>query len=535
MFCLPEDVRQYHLSVGWAYGFLGIIMGSYISRLPDLKDDFHLSNTLLGVILISAAVGAITAMPLILYLNKIYGSAITLLIGSLWVATIFPLIGIQGYHFITLAISFYFIGCGMAMIDVSMTSQVVIIEKKYQVNQMGIYGGTMAFGNFMGVLLGGGFAALDFSIRNHFLLMSLASLPFILLSYCYLFSKDEENSFVDQEVNPQAPMPLPSEHPGLLLQQGSFDSSILPLINPSLDQSLATSETFSENDNKQSKWRGDKNSYPPESQRILIYLCAVGFLNQVCCGSISDWSVVYYHENLDASPLERSFGFAMFALSSAVGSVYSDTICKYYSRKFILTMSGICGMIGIGFVYAAQWIPFPIYVASFGLLVSGFGLSSIGPVIASSGGDIPSIRPSDAVSYIAAVTYLGYLLGPPFFGTIADLLHGVQWGYLFIIGFIFLMILFPGNPPVNKYLKIYYQKQFSYNQMIENDPSEGEEDNNDDDGNHESQLLSSDTFHTAESDDDDEEYGNDDDGDDDEDQRTEDFVNSLERLSYPVF
>lgn len=119
-------------------------------------------------------------------------------------------------------------------------------------------------------------------------------------------------------------------------------------------------------------------------------------------------------------------------------------------------------MIGIGFVYAAQWTPLSIYVASFGLLISGFGLSFIGPVIASSGGDIPSIRPSDAISYIAAVTYLGYLLGPPFFGTVADLLHGVQWGYLFIIGFILLMVLIPGNPPVNKYVAIHRHKQPSY-------------------------------------------------------------------------
>jgi MFS family permease len=491
-------VRRYHLSVGWAYGFLGMVMGHYISRLPDLKHDFHLSNTLLGVILVFAAIGAITAMPLTLYLNKRYGSAVTLLIGSLWLDTVFPLVGLdihQGYQFASLVICFYFIGCGMAIIDVSMTSQVVVIEKKYQVNQMGIYGGTMAFGNFFGVLLGGGFAA------------------------CYLFSKDEENSFVGQEVESTAPMPLPSEHPGLLLaQQGSFDSSIAPLIYPSLDQSLATSETLSENDKQYKK---TETPYPPESRRMLVYLCTVGFLNQVCCGSISDWSVVYFHENLSASPFERSFGFAMFALSSAIGSVYSDTICKYYSRKIIFTMSGCCGMIGLGLVFAAQWLPFSIYLASFGLLVSGFGLSSIGPVVASSGGDIPSIRPSDAVSYIAAVTYLGYLLGPPFFGTIGDLLQGVQWDYLFMIALLFLMVILPGNPPVNKYLKT-YQKQLY--QHIRNPEDEEREDEDDE------------SLNTADT----EEIGRrrereDSEENDDDHQTIEDFGNSLERLSYPVF
>jgi MFS family permease len=503
---------QFHGPVGWYYFYLGLIMGSYIARLPDMKESYHLSNTMLGVVLIFAAIGAISSMPLVLSLNRRYGSAKTLLLGGLWVEIVIPFLGMTQFQLPLLIPSFFFIGCGMALIDVSMTAQVVIIEKKSHKNQMGVYGGTMALGNFVGVLIGGGFAALSVSIRNHFALVSLASLPLVLSSYCFLFSKEEEDSylFLDRK---HMETPAADSEEGLLTEESQLDSSLHSLL-PSSSSSSSLNQSLDLTETKSSRPGPSDHHLPAKSWNTLMYLCLFGFLNQICCGSISDWSVVYFHENLSASPLERSFGFAMFSLSSAVGSVLSDLLSKFYPRKSILTVSGLCGILGIGIVYAAQWISFlPIYFASLGLLISGFGLSSIGPVIASAGGDVPGIRPSDAVSSIAALTYLGYLLGPPFFGTIADLLNGVQWGYLFIIAFLLLMISLPGSPPVNKYYSSF--PSFS-SQIVGQHEAQAAHGNGFDDQSATSSLIAASCCL------------------DDEDD-TEEFANSLERLSYPVF
>lgn len=191
----------YHFNVGWYYFYLGLVMGSYISRLPDIKDNNNLNNTFLGIILVFGAIGAISSMPFILYLNKIIGSKNTLLFGSIWLAIILPFVGINKFKLALLIPSFYLVGCGLAIIDISMTIQVVIIEKKYLRNQMGIYSGTMAIGNFVGVIVGGLFASFHISTFYHFALLSITSLPFSFLSYYFLYNKSDENYYIPDHDN----------------------------------------------------------------------------------------------------------------------------------------------------------------------------------------------------------------------------------------------------------------------------------------------------------------------------------------------
>ena len=70
-----------------------LCVGSWVSRIPDVKDELNFNNTQLGFLLLTAAGGAITALPLSSILSEHFGSRKTLLIGILLLSVCLPLLG----------------------------------------------------------------------------------------------------------------------------------------------------------------------------------------------------------------------------------------------------------------------------------------------------------------------------------------------------------------------------------------------------------------------------------------------------------
>jgi MFS family permease len=94
-----------------------------------------------------------------------------------------------------------------------------------------------------------------------------------------------------------------------------------------------------------------------------------------------------------------------------------------------------------------------VYVACVGMVCTGAGLSVVIPVVSSASGDIPNVRPSDAIATITSVSYIGYLIGPPCFGALSDTLGGLQWALCLVGVFTIFITLMPGQPPRSRYVK----------------------------------------------------------------------------------
>jgi len=72
------------------------------------------------------------------------------------------------------------------------------------------------------------------------------------------------------------------------------------------------------------------------------------------------------------------------------------------------------------------------------------------PIVASSAGDIPGIDPTDGITTVTSMAYLGFLLGPPFFGAMGDVLGAIRWSLCLCCGVLCFMVICPGSPPLNK-------------------------------------------------------------------------------------
>ena len=147
----------------------------------------------------------------------------------------------------------------------------------------------------------------------------------------------------------------------------------------------------------------------------LAALGVIAFCALLAEGSVADWSAVYLSEILAASAAVAAAGYAAFSLTMALVRLLGDALTHRLGALRLLLLDGALAMVGLLIVLLAKQ---PI-MGVVGFACLGLGLATIFPVLVSA-----AARDSNAVaSSIAAVTmmgYLGFLLGPPMIGLVAQ-------------------------------------------------------------------------------------------------------------------
>lgn len=101
----------------------------------------------------------------------------------------------------------------------------------------------------------------------------------------------------------------------------------------------------------------------------------------------------------------------------ASGRFVGDRLILRFGRKKMLQISGV--LISTGLFIS---VLFPqIVTATIGFLIVGFGVSSIVPMVYSSAGKNTKIPPGMALAAVSSISFLGFLMGPPLIGYIAQI------------------------------------------------------------------------------------------------------------------
>ncbi|MEU7280055.1 MFS transporter [Streptomyces sp. NPDC045431] len=132
-------------------------------------------------------------------------------------------------------------------------------------------------------------------------------------------------------------------------------------------------------------------------------------------GAVSDWSAVYLKTDL-SSPALAGIGYAAFAGAMAAGRLAGDRLAEAAGPRRLVTLGGLIGTAGIS---AVVLMPEPLVaIPGFGLM--GLGLSVVYPqVLSAAGAGSPS--PDTAIAAVSTIGYLGFLIGPPAIGGLAEM------------------------------------------------------------------------------------------------------------------
>ena len=150
--------------------------------------------------------------------------------------------------------------------------------------------------------------------------------------------------------------------------------------------------------------------------RSLLNLGIIAFCSMICEGSMFDWSGVYFQKVVKADPAWIGAGLTAFMSTMAAGRFVADWLVTRFGVKRILQASGIVIAAGLATAVALPDIPTSIT----GFILVGAGTSSVVPLVYSAAGRSKKVSPGVALAAVSTIGYLGFLLGPPLIGLIAE-------------------------------------------------------------------------------------------------------------------
>ncbi|MGA8029767.1 MAG: MFS transporter [Bryobacteraceae bacterium] len=243
----------------------GFIVGTWVSRIPAVQSGFHLSNGILGLTLLSSALGAICSIPITGRLIDRLGSKKVTSVSSIVFCLGLTLPGLA-FNTISLAGALFVLGAIGAAMDVSMNAQGVEVEKALGKPTMSRFHAMFSSGAMAGAGAGGWVAARGIGLLPHFSASAMLNLIAIL-----------------------AILPLLLErHAGASRPRASLSLRKIP--------------------------------------RVLLALSAIGFCILLSEGAMADWTAVYLRQSLNAGPGIAAEGYAVFSAAMAIFRFLGDLI-----------------------------------------------------------------------------------------------------------------------------------------------------------------------------------------------------------------
>jgi MFS family permease len=341
----------------------GAMLGSWVPRIPEVKAHLRLSPAALGVVLLAMAVGALLAMPFAGGWASRVGSATATRLAALAFFPSAVLIGVAPNGWLLFA-SLLAVGASMGSLDVVMNAQGVTVERARGRSLMSGFHATFSLGALLGTGIGAAGAALGV---------------------------------------------------GLGLQLGGLGAVLLAAV-------LGTSV-----------WMLPDRLDTAEKAPLLVrprgpqvVLAAAAFCVLICEGATADWSAVYLREDLGAGPGAAGAAFAAFSATMTIGRLLGDAVLRRYPRRVAVRGFAAAAALGLGAGLALADVlhsaapALATAAAVAGFTVLGAGISLTVPALLAEAGS-SSARPAEAIGAVSTGGYLGFLVGPPAIGGVAQL------------------------------------------------------------------------------------------------------------------
>jgi len=160
----------------------------------------------------------------------------------------------------------------------------------------------------------------------------------------------------------------------------------------------------------------------PATNRLLLGLtgaavpvaavCALAFVVE---GALESWSALFLARDLDARAGVSALGPASYAVAMAGGRFSAHRLTRRFSDRALLAGGGALAVVGAALAAAAPSVP----VALAGFFLGGAGVSVAAPIAFGAAGRIGGAA---GIATVTTVGYLGFLVGPPLVGALAEAL-----------------------------------------------------------------------------------------------------------------
>jgi predicted MFS family arabinose efflux permease len=158
-----------------------------------------------------------------------------------------------------------------------------------------------------------------------------------------------------------------------------------------------------------------KEQHTRKNLKPLYVIAVVGLVMMVTEGAIADWSALYLKKIIHLDMKYIGFGYAAFSSAMMIGRFTGDSLSKKLGSWQLITYSSLTGIAGFLLVLIIN----PV-ISILGFFVVGIGFSVVVPEVYRLASKIEGIKTADGVSFIAATSNIGFMLGPVLLGFVAE-------------------------------------------------------------------------------------------------------------------
>ncbi len=343
-------------AVGLTFFLNGLVFASWVSRIPEVRSSFGLSNGQLGLVLLAIAMGSVLALPTTGAAINALGTLRIVRLGAA-AATVGMVAAALGLgHVLPLTVAGLFVyGLGIGVWDVAMNVEGAEVERGLRRTIMPRFHAGFSGGTVVGALGGALLIELDVPAVAH--LVGVVLLAIVLV--------------------------------------WRLSPSFLPVAERHEQKASSAARAWLE----------------PRTLLIGVMVLALAMTE----GTANDWLAVALVDGHDVSHAVGVAGFAVFVLAMTAGRFAGTGLIDRFGRVVVLW--GTMALAGAGvllIVLADQ----PALVVV-GIVLWGVGASLGFPVGMSAAADDP-VRAASRVSVVSTIGYAAFLAGPPLLGFVGD-------------------------------------------------------------------------------------------------------------------
>lgn len=350
---------------------MGIVSMAWVPRIPEIKHQLALSDGGLGLVLLGSTFGALIGSQVGGRLTHTFGSQRIAAVGALFMPGGLFLMG-AAHQVLQLFTALFIMGFGYVMLDITVNTQAVAVEKILDRRWMSTFHGSWSVGSFVSTVTGG---LLAHVISPQTELKVVAVIAFILYipGIYYLLSGNED------------------EHKG---EDGTSEGKL----------------SFF-----------DKTSLP-------LWAIGLGLLGCLLPeGAASDWGGVLLHEHMGIGKGADAIAFATFALAMITSRFLGDHwLAKYGPRRTVRVGGFFAGITwGLSIAIAVPLsahakVPAAIIIC-IGFAAAGLGIGPMVPAFMNAAARVPGVAPSVALARVNIIGLAAYFIGPTLTGGVSQL------------------------------------------------------------------------------------------------------------------
>lgn len=343
-------------AVGLAFFLNGLCFATWVSRIPDVRSQFALSNGALGLLLLAIAVGSLVALPTTGTAIAAYGTVQVLRAGAL-VATGGLLVAALGLGDLLplTAVGLLAYGWGIGVWDVAMNVEGAEVERHLGRTVMPRFHAGFSLGTVVGALAGAAVVAAGLPAGWHLGGVAVAALVVVWATSAWFL-------------------------PVLTRRGGERPRALVA-------------------------WR------EPRTLLIGVMVLALALTE----GTANDWLAVALVDGYEAPHWVGVAGFGVFVAAMTVTRFVGTGLIDRFGRTAVLWTTMVLAFAGVVLIVTGGS---PALVVA-GIVLWGAGASLGFPVGMSAAADDPRHAPA-RVSVVSTIGYAAFLAGPPLLGFVGD-------------------------------------------------------------------------------------------------------------------